>query len=146
MSRTSSLSLAVVGLAAVIAPLAGCAGQGAQDSPAPPPPAGARAGAGPSAVPPARIDGTALPQGYPREVAVANGRDLIITAQESGCVRVAARVARQDSGSVTVRLVHSQPEEAAMCTRDIRYPAVTVRLDEPLGERTVVLDAVEKAP
>lgn len=88
------------------------------------------------------IDTSALPEGYPTEVAVSDeGHTLTIVAQEGGCTKVSAKVAEQTEEQVTVTLVESEPaDENVVCTMDMRYPPLTVELDEPLGDRQLVLE------
>ncbi|MEY7972854.1 hypothetical protein AB8O38_12725 [Saccharomonospora xinjiangensis] len=97
-------------------------------------------GGGP--VPKGQIDASALPDGHPVDVAVdEGGRTLTIVAQEGGCTRASATVAEQTAQRVEVTLVESQPaDKNTMCTMDMRYPPLTVDLDEPLGKRVVVLE------
>ncbi|WP_026448882.1 lipoprotein [Actinopolyspora mortivallis] len=91
-------------------------------------------------VPTARVDGSALPEGYPREVWTQNGGSvLVVTGQEGGCGEVRARVTEQTERRVGVELVEETPRDAGPCTMDLRYPPVTAPLDSPLGEREVVL-------
>lgn len=139
------LSTLIAGLAVLALPLAGCAKDAEDVVPAPQPGSPPSEGAGGAAVPAGRVDGSALPESYPRQVVVTGqGRKLLITAQEGGCVRVSAEVGEQTSREVAVALVHTAPTGSPICTRDIRYPEVPVRLDAPLGARTVVLTAVER--
>ncbi|MGH3432419.1 MAG: hypothetical protein ACRDQB_06240 [Thermocrispum sp.] len=96
------------------------------------PPAGAKP------LPSKQIDADALPQGHPKKVQV-KGSTLAITAQESGCEKATAELGKQGDSQVVVTLLVTQPKEAEMCTMDIRFPSLSVQLDEPIGERTVVL-------
>jgi hypothetical protein len=86
-----------------------------------------------------QIDASGLPKNHPKKVTV-NGAKLTITAQESGCQKAAAELGKQDSSQVVVTLVVTEPAEAQMCTMDIRFPPLTVELDEPIGKRTLVLE------
>lgn len=93
-------------------------------------------------LPGARIDGGALPQAYPQSVATSeDGRKLLIVAQEGGCGEASAELAEQSDERVVVTLVETEPpeEKDIACTLDIRFETVSVTLDEPLGERTVML-------
>ncbi|KMS86800.1 hypothetical protein [Prauserella rugosa] len=90
-------------------------------------------------VPADQLNGRGLPEGFPRE-ATAKGRTLTITAQEGGCGKASAEVTEQDADTVSVLLVETETAGKMMCTMDIRYPPVDVRLDAPLGERTLVLE------
>lgn len=89
-----------------------------------------------------QIDASALPDGYPVDVAVSDeGRTLTVVAQEGGCTKVSATVAEQNDERIEVKLVESKPaDKNVMCTMDMRYPPLTVELDEPLERRVVVLD------
>ncbi|WP_232376132.1 hypothetical protein [Amycolatopsis aidingensis] len=115
-------------------------GQPVADSPedetVPPAPPGTEEGN----VPDQRISGPDLPEGFPQEVtARKDGRTLEIVAMEGGCGKASAELAEQTAEKVVVNLVETEPKDAEACTMDIRYPTVTVRLDQPLGERTVEL-------
>ena len=97
-------------------------------------------------VPPAQVDATQLPAGYPREVYVtADGRVLYLRAEEGGCGRAGAEVGQQTSAQVVVDLVETKSNLAGqMCTMDIRYPLVSAPLAGPLGQRKVVLVAEKR--
>lgn len=163
----------IVGAAVVLMALAGCAGEdndqpsdpapGAPTSaPADPNPSDSEAGHGspgtgeagddasaapkPGAGTPVakeQIDASALPKSYPREASTEDRR-LTITAQESGCGKASAELRNQTDTRVVVLLVHTVPKGDVMCTMDIRFPRLTVELDEPLGERTLVLEGEER--
>lgn len=86
------------------------------------------------------INAEGLPDGYPTEVwTQSNGRVVVATGQEGGCSHVHAEVADQTAQRVTIRLVEETPEPPAYCTMDLRYPPVAVSLEDPLGDRMVVL-------
>ncbi|WP_298177771.1 hypothetical protein [Saccharomonospora sp.] len=93
-------------------------------------------------VPEEKIDASALPEGYPIDAMASDeGRTLTIVAQEGGCTKVSATLAEQTEERVTVTLVEAKPaDENTMCTMDVRYPPLTVELDEPLGDRELVLE------
>jgi hypothetical protein len=87
-----------------------------------------------------QIDGSSLPEGYPREVYTSNGGTVLsIKAQEGGCGRAGAAPAQESAKQVVVILTETQAQTDQLCTMDIRYPVVTVPLGAPLGERVVVL-------
>lgn len=87
-----------------------------------------------------QIDANALPAEYPRKVwTEADGRTLVAYGQEGGCGKVRADLAEQTASTVRIVFVESVPKVARPCTMDLRYPPLTVRLDQPLGSRTVVL-------
>lgn len=93
-----------------------------------------------STVPPENIDADALPEGYPREVWTQSGGTVVAaTGQEGGCSSVHAEVAKQTEKKVGIVFVEETPEQAGICTMDIRHLPVKAELDAPLGERTVVL-------
>ncbi|MBP2334515.1 hypothetical protein JOF41_000693 [Saccharothrix coeruleofusca] len=95
---------------------------------------------GGTAVPEARVDATALPEGSPRAVwTEADGSVLGVIGQEAGCGRAGVEVAEQSAQVVKVVLVETLPKDQQVCTMDIRYPPLTAKLDAPLGERSVVL-------
>ncbi|OQO94165.1 hypothetical protein B1813_05785 [Saccharomonospora piscinae] len=93
-------------------------------------------------VPMGQIDSAALPEGYPLDVAVSEqGRTLTIVAQEGGCTKASATVEEQTERKVAITLVESKPaDKNVACTMDMRYPPLTVELEEPLSDRKVVLD------
>lgn len=93
-------------------------------------------------VPDKQVEAKNLPQGHPTKVLV-KGTTLAVTAQESGCDKATAELGKQTASQVEVTVVITQPKQPRMCTMDIRYPVLTVELDKPLADRTVVL-TVEK--
>ncbi|MFF5992440.1 hypothetical protein [Prauserella flavalba] len=96
-------------------------------------------------VPAAQIDSGALPRGYPVEVSAGEGGTLTITGQEGGCSQASAEVGEQRGDRVTVTMVETKPaDKNTMCTMDMRYPPITVRLDEPLGDRLLVLKYTQR--
>ena len=97
--------------------------------------------AGSTLVPPAQLDASKLPEGYPREVYVGpDGRALYLRAEEGGCARAGAEVREQTPTRVVVALVETRPNvQGQMCTMDIRYPLVSAPLAQPLGQRKIVL-------
>jgi hypothetical protein len=101
-------------------------------NPAPPP--------GTQAVPAQQVDASALPEGYP-SVAWTEGDGTTVGAYgvaSGGCVEVRGELAEQNAQRVVLRMVEHTTSTGA-CTMEIRYPPVTVKLAEPLGDRTVVL-------
>lgn len=98
-------------------------------------------GPGEMALPPERIDGAKMPQGYPKTAAaVERTNEVAIRAQEGGCGKASAEVVEQSADQVTVKLVETTPRNKMACTMDIRYPTVKVALEQPLGERKLVLE------
>ncbi|EOD69414.1 hypothetical protein [Amycolatopsis vancoresmycina] len=95
---------------------------------------------GSTPVPAAKIDATALPAGFPREVWTSNGGTILdIRAQEGGCGHALGEAAEQTAGHVVVNLSETKAQTGQMCTMDIRYPVISVALAAPLDQRTVVL-------
>lgn len=154
----------IAGSAALLVVLAGCAAEDIRPT----------AGAGPSAgpvssapvkpspteepggsaaqpdagheIPQRQLDASALPADYPRKAKRNKAGDgLLITAQEGGCGKASAELVRQTGSEVVVLLVHTVPQDGTtMCTMDIRYPELPVKLAQSLGERTLVLKAEER--
>ncbi|MBB3051234.1 hypothetical protein FHS23_002257 [Prauserella isguenensis] len=94
-------------------------------------------------VPDPQLNARGLPEGFPRE-ASARDTELTITAQEGGCGEASAEVTDQSADTVAVLLVETEPAGKMMCTMDMRYPPVSVELDQPLGERTLVLEHTKR--
>lgn len=95
---------------------------------------------GSTPVPAAKIDGSALPEGYPREVWTSNGGTILdIRAQEGGCGHALGEAAEQTAQRIVVNLSETKAQTGQMCTMDIRFPVISVALAAPLAERTVVL-------
>lgn len=106
----------------------------APDPTNPAPPAGA------TPVPAARVDASALPEGYPR-VAWTEGDGTTLGAYgvaSGGCVEVRAELAEQNAQRVVMRIIE-HTTSTGPCTMEIRYLPVTVELAAPLGERAVIL-------
>ena len=92
-----------------------------------------------------QIDDTALPQGYPKLVwTEEDGKAVGVVAQEGGCGRASVEVPEQTDKQVVVVLVETVPATPQNCTMDLRYPKITVDLDQPLGERSVVLKSEQR--
>ncbi|MBN6041406.1 hypothetical protein [Amycolatopsis sp. 195334CR] len=92
-------------------------------------------------IPEQKIDAAKLPEGFPKKVAmVADGKVLSIGAQEGGCGKASLEIKEQSAEKVVVNVVETEPGGNVACTMDIRYPTLTVELEQPLGERTVVLE------
>jgi hypothetical protein len=108
-----------------------------QSEPPPPPPDDRMA------VPAGQVDFSALPAGFPHEVWVSrDGKTLYVRGEEGGCSRLSAEVREQSAQRVAVNLVQTRSTpKGQMCAMIIRYPVVSVPLDEPLGQRQVVVSA-----
>lgn len=99
--------------------------------PAPPP--------GATAVPAAQVDASALPEGYPRLVWIqGDGRTFGAYGQEGGCTQVHSELREQTPQLVRIAFVEVTMSPGP-CTMDLRFRPLTVQLEAPLGERTVVL-------
>ncbi|WP_051385425.1 hypothetical protein [Actinokineospora inagensis] len=72
------------------------------------------------------------------------GSDVGVVAQEGGCGKASAEVGDQGPARVVLTLVETRPARPRMCTMDIRYPRLSVRLDQPLGDRRVVLRSEQR--
>lgn len=92
-----------------------------------------------------QVEATALPKGYPVMVwTVDKGRAVGVVAQEGGCGKASVELTEQSDTQVVLTLVETTPAEAEMCTMDLRYPKITVDLEQPLNERQVVLKAEQR--
>ncbi|MGX7826807.1 hypothetical protein ACTG9Q_17105 [Actinokineospora sp. 24-640] len=101
--------------------------------------------AGSDPVPAAQVVTEALPEGYPVTVWTADdGTTVGAVAQEGGCGKASAEVTGQSGEQVVITLVETTPKKAEMCTMDIRYQKLTVELDQPLGDREVVLKSEQR--
>ncbi|MCT2584010.1 hypothetical protein [Actinophytocola gossypii] len=87
-----------------------------------------------------RIDASGLPKGYPVLVWTEDdGRSVGVVAQEGGCGKASLEVPVQNETQVVITMIETVPSEPKMCTMDLRYPKLTTQLEQPLGDRTVVL-------
>ena len=93
----------------------------------------------------AQLDAAALPEGYPTLVWTEDdGATVGAVAQEGGCGKAHLEVTEQSATQVVVTMVEVTPAESQVCTMDLRYPKLTAELDEPLGDRTIVLKAEQR--
>ncbi|GGM54751.1 hypothetical protein GCM10012275_27350 [Longimycelium tulufanense] len=93
-------------------------------------------------VPKGQVDVSALPEDYPRLVWLqGDDRTVGVHGQEGGCGKVSAAVTEQSAEKVRLHLTEKVPANSGPCTMDLRYPSLTVSLDQPLGDRTVVVTA-----
>jgi len=96
---------------------------------------------GSAALPAAQLDAKGLPSGFPQEVYRGRNEDVVyVKAEEGGCGRAVATPVEQNAERVIITLTEDPGAPGQMCTMDIRYPVVAVKLDAPLGDRTVVLN------
>lgn len=84
-----------------------------------------------------------LAPGSPQVWTQDGGSVAVIKGKESGCSRVRAESVSQDPGQVKLALVEEKPDPPKICTMDIRYPPVAVRLEKPLDQRSVVVQRHE---
>ncbi|MPZ64960.1 MAG: hypothetical protein GEU83_05425 [Pseudonocardiaceae bacterium] len=147
---------AVVGGAVLLAALVGCADRqdgarfGGAPHPAPPPDSAEAAPqpipghptppAGGVVLPAVQVDAAALPDGHPRLVWTGDeGRTVGVYGQEGGCGRVRADLLKQTDSVIRIGLVETIPTTGP-CTMDLRFPPLSVQLDDPLEQRTVLLE------
>ena len=98
------------------------------------------------AVAAAKVDASALPPGYPKLVwTEGDGSTIGAYGQAGGCTEARADVTEQGAQRVVLQITETTLS-AGPCTMEIRYPALTVKLDAPLGERTVVLARRQVGP
>jgi len=102
--------------------------------------------AGGTPVDEARVDASALPDGYPK-VVWTEGDGSVIGAygQAGGCTEASAQVTEQNGQRVIMRITETVTSTGP-CTMELRYPPLTVKLDAPLGGRTVVLQRAQVGP
>ncbi|MFC7344034.1 hypothetical protein [Saccharopolyspora griseoalba] len=87
------------------------------------------------------VDFTALPKSYPKKVWTQDdGRAVGAVGQEGGCSKVHAELAEQTEHHVKIVFVEETPEPPGICTMDLRYPPLALRLSEPLDDRQIVLE------
>jgi hypothetical protein len=68
-----------------------------------------------------------------------DGRTVGLVAQEGGCGKAGVEIAEQTATSVVLIVFEATPAKPMMCTMDLRYPTFEVTLDQPLGDRSVVM-------
>ncbi|HJP76686.1 MAG TPA: hypothetical protein VJ914_20620 [Pseudonocardiaceae bacterium] len=91
-----------------------------------------------------KVDASGLPPGYPRLVwTEGNGSVIGFFAEQGACSTVGASVISQTGSAVTVRLLQQQPASTKPCpAQHILNKEMTVNLAQPLGGRTVIMQAV----
>lgn len=136
-----------VGAGLLFLALTACGGQqpdigfGGQPAPAPAPPAQPKPVQERTPVPANLIKVADPAQSGNAKVWTQDGGSVVVaTGQEGGCSKVRAEVAEQTDQQVKIRLINETPEPPGICTMDMRYPPLAVRLDKPLQQRTVVLE------
>jgi hypothetical protein len=89
-----------------------------------------------------QVDASSLPAGYPRLVwTVGNGSTLGFFTEQGPCQTVSAQVTAQTDTAVTIRLLQLQPATTKPCAKSLLNKQMTVDLDQPLGSRTVIMQA-----
>ncbi len=144
----------LVGTAALALLTVGCAGRPPVSAGSPPSlsaaPASTVMPSGPNvhlpagAVPIAgsKVDTRGLPSGYPRLVwTEGNGAILGFFAEQGACTTAGASVLAQTDSAVTVRLLITRPASTKPCPLYLIDKEMTVNLDRPLGDRTVIMQA-----
>lgn len=98
-------------------------------------------------VPKERVDTTSLSDTYRDEAYVfGDGRDIEVFGVGGGCKEARAEVSGQSADLVQITLVTiTKQPPGTMCTQEIRQVPLTVRLDAPLGDRRLVIEAREEA-
>jgi hypothetical protein len=103
-----------------------------------PPPAGGR-----TTVPSGQISApnmAAQPQGVQ-----AAGNDVVFNAEQSGCQQITAQTIAQTATQVTIQVITTNTSKGnQMCPMIVRVVQVTAALNAPLGNRTIVFQAVSK--
>lgn len=150
-------------LAAVVLLAAGCGGDpgapSGQDPPAPATPPSIPTGApapshrpvpatpdplvaapppGATALPPARVDASALPAGLPTLVWTRGERTVGVYGRGGGCTDARLEIVDQGADRVVLR-VEQFITGPGPCTRELVYPPLEVTLEAPLAQRPVVL-------
>ncbi|MFD9741078.1 hypothetical protein [Umezawaea sp. NPDC059074] len=103
---------------------------------------------GSSDVPPARVDGTVLPETYKTQVQVtSDGKTLLVVGQAGGCKTASAEVTAEAADQISITLVttYYAPSGGTVCTQEIRDVPLTVTLKAPLADRRIVLEARQDA-
>ncbi|MCG8926460.1 hypothetical protein [Lentzea sp. CC55] len=74
-----------------------------------------------------------------------DGRDVEVFGVGGGCKEARAEVSGQSAELVQITLVTiTKQSPGTVCTQEVRQVPLTVRLDAPLGNRRLVLEAREE--
>ncbi|MDX3664088.1 hypothetical protein PV646_42965 [Streptomyces sp. ID05-26A] len=93
-----------------------------------------------------KVDTTSLSDTYRDEAYVfGDGRDIEVFGVGGGCKEARAEIAGQSADVVQITLVTiTKQPPGTVCTQEVRQVPLTVRLDAPLGNRRLVLEAREE--
>ncbi|RDI17411.1 hypothetical protein [Lentzea flaviverrucosa] len=93
-----------------------------------------------------KVDTTSLSDTYRDEAYVfGDGRDVEVFGVGGGCKEARAEITGQSADVVQITLVTITKQPAGtICSQEIRQVPLTVRLDAPLGNRRLVLEAREE--
>jgi len=89
-------------------------------------------------LPPSQVDTAKVPRG---QVSAEEGALVKVHVELSGCDEAAASLAEQNAQRVVIKVKIDHGEPGQMCPQVIRYAVLPVPLAEPIGPRTVVLEA-----
>ncbi|MFD4675100.1 hypothetical protein ACFWNN_35610 [Lentzea sp. NPDC058450] len=94
-----------------------------------------------------KVDTTSLSDTYRDEAYVfGDGRDVEVFGVGGGCKEARAEITGQSADVVQITLVTITKQPAGtVCTQEVRQVPLTVRLDAPLGDRRLVLEAREES-
>jgi hypothetical protein len=99
----------------------------------------------PATVPPGQINAPGMaapPQGV---VVSGDGRQVTFQAEQSGCQQITAQTTTQTATQVTIQVITTTTTKGnQMCPMIVRVVQVTAQLGAPLGNRTIVFQAVAK--
>jgi hypothetical protein len=99
----------------------------------------------PSTVPPGQINAPGMnapPQGVQLS---ADGRQVTFQAEQSGCQQITAQATTQTATQVTIQVITTNTSKGnQMCPMIVRVVQVTAQLSAPLGNRTIMFQAVAK--
>jgi hypothetical protein len=109
-------------------------------------PAGFPPPAGTAQVAEVKVDASGLPEGYPRTVwTEGDGTTVGVYGQDGGCTEATAEATEQGAQRVVLKITETTTSTGP-CTLELRFPPLTVKLDAPLGDRTVVLERAQVGP
>lgn len=91
-------------------------------------------------MPSGQVQGQAGKHGSQRVFTADGGHTLGLVVEQQGCEKVDAALTGTSAAQVVVTVTRTDTAKpGAMCPMYITLKRVTVHLDEPLGDRTVVL-------